>query len=414
MALSLELNLILLAILVILSGFFSSVELAVFSIGKLKMRRLVAANRPNSKTLLDLKATPQKLLTTILIGNNLVNISAASIATALSLQFFKSDVGVGIAIATGVITLGILIFGEITPKSLALKHNEFIALYSAPIIKVFSVIFSPLIFVLDKITTVFVSFFGADKMENILTEEEVKTVVSLGAEEGAIQKEEKEMIHRIFRFNDIMVEDVMTSRSEIAGVESGTKISQIDAAILREHSRIPVYKEDLDEILGIFHARDFLGSKIKNKSNSAVDNFLRPALFVYGNKKIDKLLKEFQRKKSHMAIVVDEYGGTIGLVTIEDLLEEIVGEIVDETDVESLVKKVKPKEFLVEGHSSLERVNKALGVSLKSEEFDTVGGLVIGALDRVPKEKDEVVISELKFVVEKMDGPRIERLRIFK
>ncbi|MCR4368582.1 MAG: hemolysin family protein [archaeon] len=409
---SFETNIIILVILILFSAFFSAVELAFFSISRVKLRKLVSSNAKNAVLLAELKSDPQTLLNTILIGNNLVNVSAASLATALALQVYPGDVG--IALATGVITVAVLIFGEITPKSLALKHNEFIALTASPLVKFFSVLFFPIIFILNHITGYFVKVLGGDKGVQILTEDEVKTVVSLGAEEGAIQKEEKEMIHRIFRLNDITVEDVMTTRSEIVAVESGTKVGKISKGILREHSRVPVYKDDLDDIVGVFHVRDYFGSTHRKKGDVLVDKLAREPIYVFANKKIDKLLKEFQRKKQHLAIVVDEYGGTVGLVTIEDILEEIVGEIVDETDVEPTIKKIGRNEFLVEGQITLDSLSKALKVPLKSADFETVAGLIIGAMDRVPKEKDEVVISDLKFVVEKMDGPKVELVRVIK
>ena len=411
MALSLEFNIIVLGVLILLSGFFSSVELAIFSISKIKMRRLVAENKKNAKLLSEMKHKPQKLLTTILIGNNFVNVAAASIATVVSLEVFPSDVG--IAVATAIITMAILIFGEITPKSLALKHNEFIALKAIPIVKFLSVIFSPLVFILGKITGGFVRLFGGEKGADVLTEDEVKTVISLGAEEGAIKKEEKEMIHRIFKLNDLVVEDVMTPRSEIDAIESGTKIKNIKKSLIQEHSRIPVYKEDLDEVLGVFHVRDLLAQRGKTDS-MIVDKLMKPPRYVYANKKIDKLLSEFQKNKNHMVIAVDEYGGTIGLVTIEDILEEIVGEILDETDVLPIIKQVKRNEFLVEGQVTLDELSKVIKTKLNSKEFDTVAGYVIGAMDKVPKETDEVVIGNIRYIVEKMDGPKIEMLRVYK
>jgi len=411
MALSLEFNIVVLGVLILFSGFFSSIELAIFSISKIKMRRLVAENKKNAKLLSDMKQKPQALLTTILIGNNFVNVAAASIATVVSLEVFPSEIG--IAVATGIITMAILIFGEITPKSLALKHNEYIALNTAPIIKIFALLFSPLVFILGKITGGFVRIFGGEKGGDVLTEDEVKTVISLGAEEGAIKKEEKEMIHRIFKLNDLMVEDVMTPRSEIESIESGTKIKDIDSKLLQEHSRIPVYKNDLDEILGIFHVRDLIALKGKYNSLTA-DKLMKPPQYVYANKKIDKLLSEFQKNKNHLVIAVDEYGGTIGLVTIEDILEEIVGEILDETDVLPIIKKISRNEFLTEGNVTLSELNKVIKSKLSSKEFDTVAGYVIGAMDKVPKANDEIVIGNIRFKVEQMDGPKIEMLRIFK
>lgn len=412
MVFSLELNVIILAFLVLVSGFFSAAETAIFSIGKIRVKKLLGEQRRNADVLAELKKNPHDLLTTILVGNNLANISAASFATAIALQTFPDEFG--IAFAAGVTTIAILIFGEITPKSIALKHNESVALFSAPIIKFLGIIFFPLSLVLGKITGFFSRLIGGKETSTSLTEDEVMTFVSLGAEEGAIRKEEKEMIRRIFKLNDIVVEDVMTPRAEVVAIESGTKVSVALKKTMQLHSRIPVFKGDLDEIVGIFYLRDLLGGKNYSKTNLIVDKIMRTPLFVYGNKRIDKLLREFQKKKTHMAVVVDEYGSTIGLITIEDILEEIVGEIIDETDIEYVIKKVKENEFLAEGQVSLERLNKALGTTFSSDVFDTAAGFVIGAMDKVPKEKDEVLISGIKFIVEKMDGPRIELLRVFK
>ncbi|HZX20087.1 MAG TPA: hemolysin family protein [archaeon] len=412
MVFSLELNIMILAFLVLASGFFSAAETAIFSIGKIRVKKLLGEQRRNADVLAELKKNPHDLLTTILVGNNLANISAASFATAIALQAFPDEFG--IAFAAGATTIAILIFGEITPKSIALKHNESVALFSAPIIKFFGIIFLPLSLVLGKITGVFSRLIGGKDISNVLTEDEVMTFVSLGAEEGAIRKEEKEMIRRIFKLNDIVVEDVMTPRAEVVAIASGTKVSTALKKTMQLHSRIPIFKDDLDEIVGIFYLRDLLGGKNYSKTNLVVDKIMRTPMFVYGNKRIDKLLREFQKKKTHMAVVVDEYGSTIGLITIEDILEEIVGEIIDETDIEYVIKKVKENEFLAEGQVSLERLNKALGTTFSSDVFDTAAGFVIGAMDKVPKEKDEVLIAGIRFSVEKMNGPRIELLRIFK
>ncbi len=412
MALSLELDALILVFLVVLSGFFSASELSIFSLSRLKLRRIVASRKMNAELLAKLKENPQRLLLTILIGNDLANIAAASFATAVSLQIFPSEFG--IAVATGVMTFVILVFGDMIPKSLALRHNEFISLNSAPFLKIFSLLFAPLIFVLERITGLFVGFASVGAGEQLLTEEEVKAVVSIGAEEGGIKKEEKEMIHRIFRFDDTTVESVMTPRSEIVSVGAGTKIKDISPGVLGEHSRLPVYKGDLDEIVGVFHARDYWGSSSRRKSSLIVEKMMRPVMYVVGTRKIDKLLKEFQRKKNQLAIVVDEYGGTIGLVTIEDLLEEIVGEIEDEADGQAVIKKLRDNEFLVEGAVSMERLNKVIGSAFKSDDYGTVAGLVLSSMDKVPKEGDHANIGGIKFVVEKMDGPKIEILRVVK
>ena len=403
---------LILTVLVGLSGYFSAIEIAVFSISKVKMKKLVSSGSGNADALSRMKRNPRKLLTTILIGNNLVNISAASIAAAIALDIFQSDYG--IAVSTGLLTLVVLVFGEIIPKSVALKHNEFIALNSVPFINFLGMIFMPVIFVLERITGFFTGYLGVDVGDQLLTEEEVKTVVSLSAEEGSIKKEEKEMIHRIFRLNDVSVEEIMTPRSEMMAVESGTLVKKIPKKTMNQYSRLPVFKGDMDEIIGIFHARDYLGSASRKRSSRPVDEFMRPPVFVYSVKKIDKLLKEFQKRSVHMAIVVDEYGGTIGLATIEDVLEEIVGEIEDETDTLPIIKKVRENEYLVEGDASVQRLNTVLGTSIAPKGAETVAGVVMNALEKMPREKDSVQVDGVKITVEKMGGPKIEMVRVFR
>ncbi len=317
-----------LAALILLSGFFASAETAFVSVSKLRLKRLVDQKKPNARLLLAMKSKPQKVLITILIVNNLVNTSAASLAAALAFHFFPQNIG--IPIAAGATTFLILVFGDITPKSIALRHAEKTALNAAPALNFFSRVFSPAIVALEAITGFFVRLFGGEFDEQRITEEEVKLAASISAEEGAILKGEKEMIHRVFQLNDIGVSQVMTPREKIVAVQSGLRVSELDASVFREHSRLPVYRRSIDGIVGVFYAKDFLRNRRPGKMDVAVDALMRKPIFVHAGKKIDRVLKEFQEKKMQLAIVVGDKGDTIGLVTIEDIVNQVVGEAREE------------------------------------------------------------------------------------
>lgn len=413
MVFSLEFNLVLLFFLIVLSAFFSGVETALISIDRVKLMRLVRKKNKNALVVQKLKEKPHKLLTTILIGNNLVNIGASALATVVMLDIFPENYAIGLA--TGLMTLLILVFGEITPKSLALKYSEQISLIVARPIHWLSIILSPLVWILERITGIIINAFGGGGKESLLTEDEVVSVVTVGAEEGAIREQEKEMIHRIFRLNDIIAEEIMTPRTEIKAIEANTKLGKLKDFLIKDpHSRFPVYKDVLDSIVGFVHVKDILINLAKGKKSIKVEKIANPVLFVPPTKKIDKLLDEFQAKKTHIAMIVDEYGGILGLVTIEDVLEEIVGEIVDESEVEARIEEVKPNELVIDGSATIESLNKTLGSEFKSKEYETVSGLILRELDRLPQPKERVRIGRYVFVVTKMKGPRIEEIRVIK
>lgn len=322
-----EADLLILIGLLILSGFFASAETAFVSLSRAKLRRLVDSNEPNAKLLFRLKSKPHPLLITILVANNLVNVTAASFATALALEFFPDNFGV--AISAGLVTFFILVFGEITPKSIALKHNAWVALHSAPVLNLLRLALSPVVFLLGHISGLFVRLVGGERDEQKLTEEEIKALVSLGAEEGAIMNEEKEMIHRVFQLNDITVLQVMSPRNRIIAVKSGMLVRDLEVGELKEHSRFPVFGRSLDDIIGVFYVRDYLGAARGTGGMVTVDSIMRKALFVQGDRKINVLLRKLQEHRVQMAIVVDNAGKTIGIATIEDVIAQIVGEIGD-------------------------------------------------------------------------------------
>ncbi len=411
MPFSLEFNIVVLAVLIGLSAFFSGAETAIISLNRVTIKRLAKKKNNNAIVLQQLKKEPHKLLTTLLVGNNLANIGASVFATTVMLQIFPANYA--IAIATGLMAFLILVFGEITPKSLALKYAEPISLIVARPIKWLSIALSPLVWILEKITGIILAIFGGVSAERGLTEEEVRSVVSIGAEEGAIRKEEKEMIHRIFRLNDISVEDIMTQRTEIEAISSGTKLKDLKHYLAKvPFSRLPVYKKSLDKVVGILYVKDALNNLAKGKKNLTVNKIMRKPYFVPPTKKIDKLLNEFQGRKIHIALVVGEYGGTLGLLTIEDILEEIVGEIEDETDIRPKIEKIRPNEFIVEGGLAIGELNKLIGSSFKPKEFDTASGLILKNLDRLPRKNERIRLGKFVFIVTKMKGVRIEKIRI--
>ena len=405
-----------LALLFLLSGFFSGSETAYLSVSRAKVNKLAKEGDARAQVLLNLIKHPNRVIVTILVGNNLVNITAASLATSLAIDAFGSK---GIGIATGVVTLIVLIFGEITPKSFSATNAEKVALIVARPIYIMMKLLSPLVLLLSRFAKFLVrSFGGKVRVGPFITEEELKMLVEVGEEVGAIEKEEKEMISGIFEFGETDVKDIMVPRIDMKCIDVNESIEEARKLVLETgHSRIPVYEESIDNIVGILYAKDLL--KYLNsgaEKPKSLREIIRPAYFVPETKKLDDLLQEFQRKKVQIAIVVDEYGGTEGMVTLEDVLEEIVGEIKDEYDIaeEEPMEHIDERQAIVDARMSIHDVNDALDLSLPEEEFDTVGGLVFNTLGRIPSPGDEVEINGVKLRVEKMRGRRIMKVRVIK
>ena len=379
-------EILLLIIFLALSAIFSSSETALYSVNRIKVEKLVRQKFKGALKLQMLKAKQGKVLITILVMNNVVNIGAASIATALTLQVFPGNVA--LAISTFIMTTLILIFGEITPKSYAIKHSEKMALQIASPLYYLTVILSPITWALEKITELFVGKGKAD----VLTEEEVKMAVTLGHQEGAIDQEEKEIIHNVFRLDDVSVEDIMTPRIDIEAIDFDQTLKKVKQFIIKTpYSKLPVVDED-GEVIGILDTRklmDYLGRKIDIKISSLMDE----PLYVPASKKIGVLLKEFQKKKIHIAVVIGDHGGTLGLITLEDILEELVGEISEEKDDEYEIKVVNEKTLIVEGGTELTCVNDELDINLKSKDFNTVAGFLLEKLDRFPQKGESFTIA---------------------
>jgi CBS domain containing-hemolysin-like protein len=403
-------QLVALVCLVFLSGFFSGSETALVSVNRIRLKKLAEEGDANAVVVEGLLEHPNKLLATILVGNNLVNISAAAIATSLAIDFFGSR---GVGIATGVMTFLVLVFGEITPKGYAIRNAERISLRIAKPMELLVRVLYPVVRILTAITKPLIRRFGGDvRFTPYVTEDEIKMLVEVGEREGVIEKGEKEMIHGVFEFGETEAKEVMVPRIDMKCLSVDDSIEKaVEFVKATGHSRFPVYEKNIDNIVGILNSKDLFG----RRSKASLRELIRPAYYVPESKKLDEILREMQERKTQMAIVVDEYGGTAGLVTLEDILEEIVGEILDEYDTEEPgVQIIEEGVALVDAKTSIDDLNDALDIDLPEEEFETVGGLIFNVLGRIPSPGDKVKINGNTMIVEKMRGRRIAKIRVIK
>lgn len=389
-------------------------ETALMAISKIRTRHLVEEGVRGAKILQKLVEDPNKLLGAVLIGNNIVNIASSAIATTIATGLFGS--GSGVAIATGIMTVLVLIFGEITPKSLAKQNSEKISLKVAKPISMVVVILRPLIAVFTGVSSVFIKLFGGDPKasEPFITQEELKTMVGVSEEEGVLEDVEKEMIFNVFDFVDAQVKDVMIQRVDIVAINKDSSYKEILEIIRKEQfSRIPIYDDTIDNIVGVLNVKDLIVQEKNNLQFNVLD-YAREPFYTFEFKKIKEVLNEMKKTRNHMAIVLDEYGGTVGIITIEDLIEEIVGDIEDEYDEHNeIIKVIKEDEYIVDGSAKLDDISDLIGVNMESEELDSVGGLIIEELGRIPEEHEEVIIDHIKFVVEEVEKNRIKKVRIY-
>ncbi|GBE19162.1 magnesium and cobalt efflux protein CorC [archaeon BMS3Abin16] len=408
----LEFKLIFLFFLLVLSGFFSGAETALISLSKIRLRKLVEEKNKHALILDEMLKNPNKMLSAILVGNNLVNVAIAAILTSLAIDSLGSA---GLGVATGIATLLILTFGEILPKSFATKNAEKLSLWAARPVQISIVIFSPIVWIFSLFTEAVLKMTGSEGRDPFVSEEELRLLMDLGAEEGVIEEEEKEMIHGVFEFSDTMVREIMTQRTDMNRLDATTTFPQVlDFVIETGHSRIPVYEGNIDNIIGILYAKDLL-KYMTDEKHFNIKRCIRPAFFVPETKNLDDLFREMRGRNVQIAIVLDEYGGTAGLVTLEDLLEEIVGEITDEYDVEeSPVNIIDEDTIVVDGKMPIDEVSELLGITLEKDGQESIGGLVFSLFDRIPREKDSIESETLVFTVEEMLGKRIQRVRIKK
>jgi putative hemolysin len=392
---------VVLIVLLVLSGFFSSAETALFTISKAKAIHLAKQKGPTNKLIKKMKDDPHRLLSTILIGNNIVNVGASAIATALSISLLESH---AVGIATGVMTFLILIFGEFFPKSIATRNNILVARLVVFPLYWLSVLFTPLIVFLNFIP----KLTGKIHKKPQVTEAELMTFVEVVEEEGEIKEEERELIHNIFEFDDTNASEIMTPRADMFVIDVNEEL-KLEEIVKSGFTRIPVIEGDIDHVVGILNIKDLLMHQATSGEAVKVRKIMREPYFVPEIKKLDNLLQQFKKRKQHLAIIVDEHGGVSGLITLEDALEEIVGEIVDETDrIEPHIVKLKKDEWRVLGKSEIDEVNDKIPMDIPdSKDYDTFSGYVLNQIGRIPREKDEILLGGFLVTVNEMDGNRI-------
>ena len=400
------------AALLVLSAFFSASESALISLSRFKVNYMVEKKKAGAIYIKKLKDTPERLLSTILIGNNLVNIAAAALGTSIAISIFKNE---GIGIATGVMTFLILVFGEITPKSLATRNNENFSLFAARIIWWISVALYPLIKLLDYFLKALNKLIGTKRI-SIITKEELKTIVKMSEEEGSLKDMEKKLIQRVFDFENTTTSDVMTPKKSIVSVSSEATVKDVlQLPTTKMYSRIPVYEKNKDNIVGILYLKDTLKFVKDGKLDVKAKEIMRKPFFVFAHKKIESMLKMFQGRKQHMAIVIDEKAQVVGLVTIENILEEIVGEIIDESDrLDPSISQLSKNEWLVKGSTEIEEVNSKTGLSLKTSDFVDLDSFIVATIGRAPKQGEEMNYQNHKIIMEDVQGKKILRARIVK
>ena len=400
-----------LVILLIGSGFFSASETSLMSLSKIRIRHMQEEGVKGAKLVASLIEDSNKLLSTILVGNNVVNIAATSISTSLFMTLLGSN---GVPVATAVMTVLVLLFGEITPKTIAANNSEKVAIFVSRPIKVIIFILKPVVWVFNLVTGVIFKILGVKDKSNqpYITEEELKTMVNVSHEEGVLEIEERQIINNVFQFGDMQAKEAMVQRLDMIAINSEDKYEEIIEMFKNEKfSRMPVYNESIDDIIGILNIKDIIFLSDEEIQQFNIKDYIREPFFTYEFKKITQLLEEMKIEKSQMAIVVDEYGGTAGLITIEDLVEVIVGDIEDEYDEEEEeIQVIKEDEYIVDGSIKITDVNELIGVRLESEEFDSIGGYIIG---RLPEENEVIEVDNIKFCIESLDKNRIKKVRIF-
>ena len=407
-------QLIILILLLGLSAFFSSAETALTTANRIRMRSMAEEGNKRAQAVMQVTDNSGKMLSAILIGNNIVNLSAASLTTSLAYSFGGSMV----AIASGILTVLILLFGEITPKTMATIHAEKMALIYAPIIRVFMKIMTPLIFVINGLSMGILFLLRVDPSakNKAMTETELRTIVDVSHEDGVIESDEREMIYNVFDLGDAKAKDVMVPRVHVTFADVNSSYDEL-IDIFREDkfTRLPIFEDTTDNVIGTINMKDLL--LYDSSKEFHIRDILREAYFTYEYKSISELLVEMRQAALNIAIVLDEYGETAGLITLEDILEEIVGEIHDEYDEneEEYVKEVGEREYLVEGSLNLDDLNDRLDLDLSSEEYDSLGGFIIERLDRLPEAGDEITTDEgIRMVVEKLDKNRLERVHLYR
>ena len=409
------LMLIIVVVSIFLSAFFSSIETAFSTVSTIRMKYLAERGDKKAQNVLKIVDNYDKALTAILIGNNIVNIGCSSVATVLCIRLFGD---VGAAVSTGIITLLVLTFGEIIPKCLAKKKADTFSLNTARILLVIMTILSPLVFLFIAIKSLALKLLTSDNTKPSVTEDELKVLIGTSEQEGVLEEQEKELVQSALDFDEKTVQEILTPRVDITAIDIAETPDEIRKVIIDErYSRIPVYKDDIDNIVGILHSRDYLEELLKT-SAPKIEALIKPAYFVYKTKKLSYVLTELKKQKLHIAIVTDDYGGTLGLVTMEDLLEELVGDIWDEDEIETpSYQKINDATYLVSGDMTISDMLELL--ELREDYIDSdsvsVGGWVMENLGDIPQTGDSFDYrNQLTFTVLETDGQRVEQIKIIR
>ncbi|MDD6857792.1 MAG: hemolysin family protein [Lachnospiraceae bacterium] len=403
---------IILLVLLCLSAFFSSAETAFTTVNHIRIHSLAENGNKRAAIVEKIVDNSAKMLSAVLIGNNIVNISASSLATILAQRMFGNY---AVTIATGILTIFVLIFGEIMPKTIATLSAEKLTLIYSPIIYGVMWLFTPVIIIVNKLSEflLFLLHIDPSKRGSGITETELRTLVDVSHKEGIIETDERKMINNVFDFGDATAKDAMIPRIDMAMADINSSYEDLIELFQRErYTRIPIYEGTTDNVIGIINMKDLL--LYDKRVDFHVKDFLRKAYYTYESKKLSELMREMKKTSVNIIIVLDEYGVTVGLITIEDLLEEIVGDIRDEYDIdeEDEFKQLSENEYLIEGQMKIDDLNDRLGFHLSSENYDSVGGLIIENLDRIPAAGDSILLDNIRLTVQKLDNKRIDRILV--
>ena len=411
------LYLVFLFVCLLLSVFFSSSETAFISLQRIRLQHMVDTKVKGASRVLRMVQRPEKLLSTILLGNNLANTAAAALGTALAISLWGEEYG--IIIATVVVTILILVFGETTPKTIATQHTEKLSLVLARPIEVVSWLFAPFVAVLSWIASRFSKLVGGTPVpKSLVSAEEIRTMISMGHKEGTVEEAEAEMLHKVFDFGDRPVREVMVPRTEVVWVEKGTKLADF-LTIYAESplSRFPVYEENMDNVVGILSVKDVLMAQAKGAINaeSTIDDLVRPTYSAPDSKRISELFTEMRDKNYRMAVVVDEYGGTAGIVSLSRLVEEIVGPVGDEfAEAEKEYEAISEYTFQIDGGMSIAEANEEMGLELPEGDYETVAGFILHLLGHIPKTGERLKYKDMNLVITEMRGVKIEKVLLTK
>jgi putative hemolysin len=410
------LYLVFLIICLLLSAFFSSSETAFVSLQKIRIEHLVNTKVRGAKRVAKMMERPERFLSTILLGNNFVNTAAAALATFLAVSIWGEE---GIIIATIVVTIALLIFCETTPKTIATQHAERLSLTLVRPIEAISWLLTPFVIALSWIASGFSKLFGGTPVpRSLVSEEEIRTMISVGHKEGTVEEEEAEMLHKVFEFGNRPVSEVMVPRTEVVWIEKGTKLADfLNLYAQSPLSRFPVYEDNRDNIVGILSVKDIVMAQAKGtiSDEGVIDNLIRPAYFAPETKRISELFAEMRDKNYRMTVVVDEFGGTAGIVSLSGLMEEIVGPVGDElAAIEKEYETINEYTFQIDGGMRVEEANEEMGLNLPPGDYETVAGFVLNLLGHIPKQGEQVRYKGMRIVITEMRGKKIEKIVLTK